>query len=98
MAEPRHWLLVIYDVRDPKRLRRTHKTMKAWGVALQYSVFRVRGTQREIERMRFELAQILEPEDALMIARLCDSCSRRVSIRGRALPGLGEEVPSCRIV
>lgn len=31
--------LVAYDIRDRGRLRAIHKTMKAYGQALQYSVF-----------------------------------------------------------
>ena len=31
--------LVAYDIRDDKRLRRVHKTMKGYGWSLQYSVF-----------------------------------------------------------
>ena len=30
---------MAYDIRDDKRLRRVHKTMKAYGWAMQYSVF-----------------------------------------------------------
>ena len=31
--------LVCYDIRDPRRLRRVHKTMKSFGWGMQYSVF-----------------------------------------------------------
>jgi len=31
--------VVAYDIRDPKRLRKVHKTMKGFGWAMQYSVF-----------------------------------------------------------
>lgn len=37
MARRRY--LVAYDIREPKRLRDVHKTMKSFGYALQYSVF-----------------------------------------------------------
>ncbi len=35
----RHLVLVCYDVRDAKRLRRVHMRMKGFGEPLQYSVF-----------------------------------------------------------
>lgn len=35
----RHRYVVCYDVREPKRLRRTHKTLLGYGDPLQYSVF-----------------------------------------------------------
>ncbi|RKN03116.1 CRISPR-associated endonuclease Cas2 [Streptomyces radicis] len=47
---PRRRLLVTYDVRHPKRLRAVHKTMKAFGDPLQYSVFLC--DLSEIERIR----------------------------------------------
>ncbi len=31
--------LVCYDIRDPARLRRTHKTVLGFGHHLQYSVY-----------------------------------------------------------
>lgn len=35
----RRRMLVTYDIRDAKRLRAVHKTVKAYGDPLQYSVF-----------------------------------------------------------
>lgn len=35
----RHRFVVCYDVREPKRLRKTHQTMLGFGDPLQYSVF-----------------------------------------------------------
>lgn len=50
----RRCYLVCYDVRDPKRLRRVHKLMKAYGEAWQYSVFYC--TLKDIDRVRLENA------------------------------------------
>jgi CRISPR-associated protein Cas2 len=46
--------LVCYDVRDPKRLRQTHRLMKAYGEPWQYSVFYC--TLKAIDRVRLENA------------------------------------------
>lgn len=48
----RRCFLVCYDIRDPKRLRRTHKLMKAYGEAWQYSVFYC--ALKPIDRVRLE--------------------------------------------
>lgn len=88
MAEPRHWHLLMYDVTDEKVLRRVHRTLKDWGKPLQFSIFRVRCTARELERLRFELTKLLGDEDRLCIVRLCDGCSSRVSVRGKDLSPL----------
>jgi CRISPR-associated protein Cas2 len=39
VAHGRRRYLVAYDIRDPKRLRKVHKTMLAFGWSMQYSVF-----------------------------------------------------------
>lgn len=44
--------LVAYDIRDPKRLRRVHKLMKAYGEPWQYSVFHC--VLKDIDRVRLE--------------------------------------------
>lgn len=50
----RRCYLVCYDVRDPKRLRRIHRLMKAYGEPWQYSVFYC--TLKAIDRVRLEAA------------------------------------------
>lgn len=47
--------LVCYDIREPRRLRRVHATLRRWGLPLQYSVFHVMLTHRGRKR----LAEIL---------------------------------------
>jgi CRISPR-associated protein Cas2 len=98
MAEPRHLYLLAYDVSDPKRLRKVHKTMTAWGKPLNYSVFRLRCTDRELARLQFELATILAKDDRLLVVRLCAECASRVSIKGKELAPLETEVPAVKIL
>lgn len=50
----RRCYVVCYDIREPKRLRRVHKLMKAFGEAWQYSVFYC--TLKAIDRVRMENA------------------------------------------
>ena len=81
MAEGRLWYLVSYDIREPVRLRRTHKLLKGYGESLQCSIFRCRLNNRQMERLRWELEKVLAPEDSLMIAGLCACCISRVVVR-----------------
>lgn len=74
----RQWHLVSYDVRDPKRLRRVAKTLESYGVRLQYSVFRCRLDTEALERMHWQLAQIMQPNDDLLVIPLCSRCAGRV--------------------
>lgn len=72
------WRLVCYDVRDEKRYRRLHKVMKGYGEPVQYSIFRCRLDDRQTAELRWELAQILDAEDSLLIVDLCGGCAGRV--------------------
>ena len=98
MGEPRFWNLVLYDVCDDRRLRRVHKLLTAWGTPVQYSVFRVRCTARDLERLRYELACELGDDDRLVVVQLCERCAGRVSSQGRQLGPLDPAVPPTRLV
>ena len=98
MGEPRHWHLVVYDVSEPKTLRKVHKTLTAWGKPVQYSVFRVRGTGRELARLRFELTKLIDPADRLMVIRLCPHCASGVTVQGADLSPMDPDAPPFRIV
>jgi CRISPR-associated protein Cas2 len=68
------WWLICYDVRDPKRLRKTAKHMEGYGERMQYSVFRCWLTPRQLERLRWELTELLKPEDDVLFIPLCATC------------------------
>lgn len=73
------WRLVTYDVRDPKRLRRVAKILEGHGARIQYSVFRVHATDRELEKMRWKLARVVQPEDSILYIHLCNACAARAT-------------------
>ncbi|MBL9008603.1 MAG: CRISPR-associated endonuclease Cas2 [Myxococcales bacterium] len=70
--------MVCYDVRDPKRYRKTHKLLKGYGEPVQFSIFRCRLDDRGAAELRFELARVLSEEDSLLILDLCPRCAGRV--------------------
>src|SRR5437588_4715314 len=69
-----HWWLVCYDVRDPDRLRKAAKHLEGYGERMQYSVFRCWLSRLEMERLRWELTELLAAEDSLLMIPLCSSC------------------------
>lgn len=83
MAETKNWYMICYDIRDPKRWRKVHQLLKGYGETLQYSIFRCRLTQRDREKLRWELEKILTQEDSLLIAGLCDRCVVRIQTCNR---------------
>jgi CRISPR-associated protein Cas2 len=74
------WWLVCYDVRDPKRLRRAAKHIEGYGERLQYSVFRCWMTQSQMERLRWELTEILTKADSVLLIPLCQRCADGISV------------------
>lgn len=83
MAESKNYYLICYDIRDPKRWRKAYQLLQGHGERLQYSIFRCRLNQREREKLRWNLEKILEQEDSLLIAGLCDRCVERVEACNR---------------
>lgn len=75
----RHLYLVTYDVCDAKRLRKTFKTMKNFGTALQYSVFRCDLDRMERIGLIEALHRVLDlTEDRVMLADLGPADGRAV--------------------
>ena len=79
----RHWYLISYDIRDPKRWRQIYKMMRGSGEWLQYSLFRCHLNKTELEALRWELEKILAQEDDLLIIHLCAGCAARVQTHGK---------------
>ncbi|OQW34300.1 MAG: CRISPR-associated endonuclease Cas2 [Nitrospira sp. SG-bin1] len=97
MAEDRNWYLISYDIREPRRWRGVFKLLKGYGQHLQYSIFRCRLTKRQMERLRWELACLLDPVDSLMVACLCPGCSARLTIQG-GIEDWSTEEPTFQII
>ena len=92
MAEPKHWYLICYDIRDPKRWRKAYKLLKGYGESVQLSIFRCYLSPRLREKLRWELEQILQTEDRLLLVELYSRCAERITGYNRAdtwkeLPG-----------
>ncbi len=91
--------IVTYDIRDPKRLRKVHKTCKGFGTHLQYSVFECDLTEEEKADMENRLADLMNlKEDQVLYIDLGPSI-----LRGeRTITALGQIYskidPPCFIV
>jgi len=74
------WHLVCYDVRDEKRLRRAAKKLEGRGQRLQYSVFRCWLTPADLQQLRWELTELLKPEDDVLFIPICEGCVRGIRV------------------
>ena len=68
------WWLICYDVRDPARLRKCAKLLEGAGQRMQYSVFRCWLNPTQMQKLRWELTGILDPEDDVLMIPLCSRC------------------------
>ncbi len=98
MGEPRHWHLIFYDISDDTRRARVHDLLRRWGRPLQFSIFYIRCTARELARLRFELSQLVEDTDRLAVVRLCGQCAQNVTLQGDTLAALPDDAPPFHIV
>lgn len=63
--------LVCYDIRDDKRLRRVHRTMRDFGDHLQYSIFECQLNPIDLARCRHTLGEIIKhSEDQVLFVDL----------------------------
>jgi len=74
----KNWHLISYDVRDSKRLREVAKKLEGYGSRVQYSVFRCRLDHVALEKLHWQLNEILEEEDDLLVIPLCGNCASKV--------------------
>lgn len=80
--------LVSYDISDPARLRRVHRTCRGYGDAVQYSVFVCTLTERGLATLRLRLERHLNHrEDQVLIIDVGpahDRTLQRFTALGRA--------------
>jgi len=95
----RHWHLISYDIRDPKRLRRVAKLLEGYGTRLQYSVFRCRLDDVTLEKLHWELNQVMADGDDLLVMPLCSECAAKVPIHSTGdQSSWAEKPPTFKIV
>src|SRR5438045_3737685 len=94
------WWLVCYDVHDPARLRRAAQALEAAGRRTQYSVFRCWMTPSQMHRLRWELTQVLDAQDEVLLIPLCTRCvaGMETTYSAQREPHWPEEPESYRII
>lgn len=66
----KHWLL-IYDIKDEKRLAKVAKIMENYGIRVQYSVFEAICNREVIDKLRKEINNVIANEDFVVYFELC---------------------------
>lgn len=67
----REYVLVAYDISNPKRLKKVYKTMRGFGDRIQGSVFLCQISKKEEKILQMKLDDIIvSSEDQILIIRL----------------------------
>ena len=75
---------VSYDISDDRRRLRIAKVLKDYGERVQLSVFELRLTNDQLERLKKRVTEVLDiEEDGFRIYPMCASCAERVEILGQ---------------
>ena len=78
--------IVTYDITDPKRLVRTHKFLKEFGINTQKSVFECDIDDEALKRIRRFCKDKLDlSSDSVRIYKICTTCINKVIISGLGL-------------
>jgi len=77
-------ILAMYDIADPKRLRKVEKTMKKFGWRVQKSVFECSLNEAVIEEMKLAVSSIMNlDEDSFKIYPLLNDARIKQTIIGQ---------------
>ena len=73
MRQFSHWI-ILYDIRNQRRLARVAKLLESYGIRVQYSVFETDADEKVVEHIKKRLSKIIDPdEDTVLILPLCES-------------------------
>ncbi|HKQ08185.1 MAG TPA: CRISPR-associated endonuclease Cas2 [Blastocatellia bacterium] len=71
-------IVVAYDVRDRRRLRRVAKMMEQYGSRVQFSVFECRLDKERMARLFADIKRAINRrQDKVTVITLCQSCVHR---------------------
>ena len=89
--------IVSYDITDAKRLRKVAKFLEGYGNRIQNSVFRVYVSDRDLEKIKWELTKRIVESDSIFYFRFCNSCAEKIVKQNPKLY-IAEEELSYRIL
>ena len=65
--------LIIYDIRNEKRLGKVAKIISEYGERVQKSVFECEFNDKVLQRIRMRINKILEKEDYIVYFNICET-------------------------
>lgn len=86
MKEVEHWM-ILYDIRDAKRLRKVEKCVSDYGWRLQKSIFESDFKECYLRSMKRKLKNIIDNTDFILIFKICERDWQKRELYGKAAKG-----------
>jgi CRISPR-associated protein Cas2 len=78
-------VIIAYDVADDRRRYHLCKALERYGMRIQYSVFELSLTPKELQKLVDHLTGLIDnTEDRLLVMQLCGGCYTSVGRYGNA--------------
>jgi CRISPR-associated protein Cas2 len=81
MSTQNHWL-IIYDIRDAKRLVKVEKLMECYGWRVQKSVFESEADETAVGHLKASLEHVTAEEDFILFCPVCEKCWQKREVYG----------------
>jgi CRISPR-associated protein Cas2 len=86
-------MVITYDISDDRRRDKVHKTLKDYGIRVQYSVFECSLRKEDYLILRYKLEKLINKnEDSIIFYRQCKHCSGKVDRVGSSLDPFGDGI------
>lgn len=88
--------IVCYDISDPRRLARVHRALKRQATPIQYSVFLLQGTERQLQDCLQKIELLIDRHTDDVRAYPLPQRGLRLSLGPSVMPGgtLWSELPA----
>lgn len=79
----KHWL-IVYDIRNTKRLAKISKCVESYGWRVQKSVFESDATDETIEQLKGRLEKLMDAEeDFVLFFEVCERDFQKKQVYGK---------------
>ena len=71
--------VISYDIRDDRRRKRAHKTLKGFGENVQESVFEAIVDGQQFQQMQQKVQHLIQEHDKVRYYYLCEKCQQKIT-------------------
>ena len=83
MGKKANHYLVVYDIRDTRRLQKVEKITEGYCYRMQNSVMASNADENSIKQMKETLEQTVTAEDFVLIFQICEKDFQKIEMYGK---------------